>query len=566
MLSTNPTVDSMYALAYNIPMSNKEKICILLTIVALSPLSFASAQTKYQTNCFSPYTTNPDNGKTKTITLTGSDDDIMTVSFIDGPASYPLLDEIDLSAPTGSIPPCEDRQSLGYTSATMGYNDAYITTSQGDIQLGYPKNVYANEANSIRDYVSGEYTIRDYTGGQYYNYVGFNLTPPFNFVGNSISDKIANENKIIREIAYNQKINIRIGSSGDMYTTNDYAEDTLPIAPVTVSVPATNCVHMSGTGPKSIVFMRDSQWSSSGLTTGDFLNLVQKVSRTMAMVSPYAENFSKLSFYADLLNIDTSSNSLLINNYTSPGKPYLGEIANSYIRGQSSCGGNDSVYVFINGFILSPEGNFSSYSWPISKNIYMGIPYSDLYKKYKASFKNSTEFGLASVNTIEQSFAYGVMHELGHALGGLSDEYDADDNKAINTSDPYTNCSPDPFDSFSYEGYMYGSDSIKGCFLSLSKDARPMYRPSKNSLMNSDEYDSGQKYNIVSCAHVDEALNLEDGEAITVDGAKKYFPACQKMDTLKDGYKSTTPSPQISNIDGKSIGPNQTVTIKVVIK
>jgi len=199
----------------------------------------------------------------------------------------------------------------------------------------------------------------------------------------------------------------------------------------------------------------------------------------------------------------------------------------------------------------------------------------DDFKKYADAFKDDPILGLVPESAIEDKYAYVVIHELGHALGGLADEYGAHNEKDTDPTKLYSNCSPSPFDSFSYQGYIYGN-AIKECFLPLSSDHRPMYKPSKNSLMHnqfygfdpsraseSAKYDSGQRYNIISCAYISEALNLENGKKMTADGAKKYFQACQKMDTVQNGYGTITQPPQIGSIDNKSLKPNQMMMVKI---
>jgi len=523
-------------------MINKGTTVLILATVSLFYTSFASAQIRYQTDCFSPYTTNLDSGKEKTVNLTGYDGKTKTISFIDGPLPYTLLDKIDISAPAGAIPPCEDRQNLGSNSASLGYNDAYITTSQGDFQLGYPKNAYANEPSSIKNYVSGEYTIKDYTSGQYYRYVGFSLTPPFNFLSDNMVEQIYDEKNIIDDVAKTGKINIRIGSLGEAYMTNDYAEDIQTIYPVTASVPATNCIHLSGTGTKSIVFMRDTAWKSSA---ADFLDLAQNTAKVILTVSPYKEYASKLSFYADLRELPSND----------PGLTFFLDKITTTIKNQSSCGNDKAGYILINNkfsdwfspnslaatdgknsnnkiVAVYPPFYYTSKDGIAVSSVYTSVVLDDVFKGSNVSLKDS--------------FAYIVTHELAHAIANVNDEY-ISQRSAISPYNPpfYSNCSVDPFESYAYSDYLYGSMDIAQCGNKKSNDYRTLYRPSSNSLMRHDHTGNVKddfRFNIVSCGYIVSSLV---GEAPIPDNAKKHFAECATMDTIKDGYRKIVSKPNI---------------------
>ena len=530
-------------------------IFILLPINSI----FAGSQTPtYQTNCFSAYTTNPDNGKLKTINMIGSDGLTKTINFIDGPLPYPLLDNINLSAPTSSLPPCEDRQDLGYNAANTGYNAAYIVTSDGDIQLGYPKNVYGKAANYVSYFDSGEYNIQDYTNSQYYLYTGFKLTPPFAFNSKNISEQITDENKIVRSISKDKKLNIRIGSSIDYYFGNDpsvpsYA-DTHQIYPVTATIPATNCVHMSGTGPKSIVFMRDMTWHSN---IADFLDLAQNTAKIILKTSPYNEYASKLSFYVDL------SDGL----YDSMNE----------IRTESSCGNDNFVYILINNsypgkwFVPTTTIDPRSDSQIVNSVVFLTAPYG----YYGTSFTINSDFDSMRKDVFKNkfdsrdSFAYVAIHELAHSIGYINDEYEkGEESIAANLNDMYTNCSPDPSSSFSDGIYLYGSMIQVGCTNKYTKDLRPLYRPTDNSLMRhsgvspaGENYDI--KFNVVTCGYLVSALL---GQPPFYDNAKTHFAECEKMDTVKDGYVKITSKPNIFGFGLKTTVATPGSTISITSK
>lgn len=542
------------------------KMGALLATFVLVPVSFTFAQSTYQTNCFSPYTTNPNYGETGSVVLQAGDQDWpYNINFISSSKTYPLLEKISLAASTASKLPCTDALNLGNSAHFgSGSNDAYISTSGGDIKLEVSKENYYNKSYSrtnggITGYSSGTYNIHDYippysASNPYYYFAGFDLLPPFNFTGNKTTDKIASEDRIINEIYKYGKVTIHIDSSNDYYNPFilglSYDDEAIPVVPVSADIPATNCVHMSGMGDKKIVFMRDTKWNSS---VADFLYLVDQAKDIITSNSVYSKYSSKLSFYADLKKIDDSTGSLFYSNLQS-SQP---SIAASYLKNVSSCT-DGTLYVFLVDDIKIPK--VTPYA--------VGFVFPDQLNVVFARQPYATPYSpLSQTNSERKEFAYTLMHEFGHALGQLTDEYPAaDDGYEEISSNPYTNCTPDPADAFSYAGFIYGRTDIKGCSMVPTKDGRPMYRPSSTSLMKeTHETVNGQlvyqNYNIISCAYLEAALN---GEKPIHGSEQKYLSDCQKMSGInQEGYRAMTSAPTALNLSDTSAIPGGTVGGKI---
>ena len=103
-------------------------------------------------------------------------------------------------------------------------------------------------------------------------------------IGGTGQTRIDNENKIIDNIAATHTFNLRIGSNSNPSTSD-------------MSVPATNCAHISGSGSSKIIFVRDNSWSSS---VSDFLKHAVGVRDQMLANKPYNVSPTQYSFYLDL--------------------------------------------------------------------------------------------------------------------------------------------------------------------------------------------------------------------------------------------------------------------------
>jgi len=133
-----------------------------------------------------------------------------------------------------------------------------------------------------------------------------------------------------------------------------------------------------------------------------------------------------------------------------------------------------------------------------------------------------------------------IMHEIGHAFAGLSDEYIVKTNlspaKAFSSGVFGKNCAIDPADAYTYKGRLYGSPEIMGCTLEKLSDSRPVYRPTNESIMNSLLMSANGKFNVVSCGYIIASITGENTglNALTGENGKQYFEYCKNLTGLAD--------------------------------
>ncbi len=131
------------------------------------------------------------------------------------------------------------------------------------------------------------------------------------------------------------------------------------------------------------------------------------------------------------------------------------------------------------------------------------------------------------------------IHELGHTIGKLLDEYfvpgemSYEDFQRYNTKynvADFKNCSFNPKKDYVYNGKMYGEIDIAGCFIEklilypeTNFEVISMYRPSVASIMSLNI--NTRKFNIVGCGYV--LSSIKGGDP------KSHWPECAtKLDTI----------------------------------
>lgn len=132
-----------------------------------------------------------------------------------------------------------------------------------------------------------------------------------------------------------------------------------------------------------------------------------------------------------------------------------------------------------------------------------------------------------------------TVHETGHSLCNLQDEYlyddcnkcGLDDCKAYGNLDaPNNNCATNPLFDFKYSFVTYGTSNL-GCTYTADfqfAHATSYYRSTRDSIMRFSKLTP--KFNVVSCGYCVAALN--GVKAPKSQDAKPYWQECLNMDTI----------------------------------
>ncbi|OGI95773.1 hypothetical protein A2917_00455 [Candidatus Nomurabacteria bacterium RIFCSPLOWO2_01_FULL_42_17] len=306
-------------------------------------------------------------------------------------------------------------------------------------------------------------------------------------------------------------------------------------------VSVNNCAKISGTGPRQFVFMKGK---SIEKTPSDYFTSTVNpiVKQGFGTISPFKDYLSQFSFFVDLQNFDDSA----FSTYVYGGKNYFGT----------------------DGFLDSTLGVFESSLKEESACADMVAQNSVHIFSFAENFRN---LHLAwALPTLKMAFVSGerlntAMHEVGHVIGDLRDEYKIADTPSTFwggwESNP-RNCSLVPFIDFrsSLDNRIYGGATaagtgFEGCGYLKSKFGLNFYRPSQDGLMNEN---NPLKFNCISYGYIVAAIK---GEPTTKANAQKYWPEClAKSDTIKEGLPELGNPPKIKTIQLQS-QPNATSSL-----
>ena len=321
----------------------------------------------------------------------------------------------------------------------------------------------------------------------------------------------------------------------------------------TASVPATNCVKLSGNGPRKVVFMRGKSWNSS---VSDFLaqanNIVNSGFKTIEPFRTYADRFS---FYVDLKKYDDTLH-LTDNAY---------DYAAGAIENGSSCDGvdginsNNSYY-----FLYFNKDTVDEAAWipnvPAPQNI---------------AFMNLSPYGIANYSNTPRV----AIHEMGHVVGRLTDEYwkgniDSLYDFLLPHGQNTKNCSVFPYRDYHNRenNKVYGSINTPGCtFLGyanlqyLPKGSIPplYYRPSRDDMMKEGAPPEWNMFNVISCGYVMAGIFGED--LSTKKYAQKHWSECNDMAirgaVIRDGIPPVNPTPTSIVLLINRVSPGFPVTV-----
>ena len=392
----------------------------------------------------------------------------------------------------------------GFTDTSNGIQ----TSSNGGGQYGLK---FLTSSGTSIPYAGSPFSIAyapdDYFPGYgYYAYLGWWYYDGLSDMGYSA----ATEDAVVNNIASTGNFQNQATGYGSYYP-NNFAN---------VSAPATNCVALSGTGPKKIVFMRGSGLSGN---VSDFLVQVNDIiNNGFRSIDPFRkyDNLNTFSYYVDLKKVDQSTLSK-----TASGR-YLANA--SQVTSVSSCGASANEYVFV----FNDPSIYIGYTEFNKRVVYINAP---------------------ALIADGQSLAQTTIHESGHQLGYLYDEYNdpSRPDGDLFGLDAYSNCTYDPRIDYTYGNHIYGVVGIRSCLYNYNGagytpvgGTNPLYyRPSNDSIMNTGVTSS--KFNVISCGYLVASFK---GEVVDKAHAQTHWDECEGLDTIKDGYAVLAPAPTVDQV------------------
>ena len=294
-------------------------------------------------------------------------------------------------------------QSLCYGIATTNATTSFVT-SAGTFLSSNPGNTISAGNSRIYNYSPCDYSganpnrpatyypINDPGGCQriadfivanpyidgYSVYLRLNPLPWFDDSGGVSS--VIKEDAVIDKIASAGKI-------------------TISAAGNTFDIPATNCVKLAGNGPRKVVFMRGKSWN---VGVNEFLENVQNstINQGFRTIEPFKSYFDQFSFYIDLRKIDDGT----LPTFVDPdGDIFYDNDAGDIIRSQSACAGAVSD---------DPRNQYILYH-----------DRADMVNAYALPTPPTPIINVHVVGSTFYKIEITTLHELGHSLGRLFDEY-----------------------------------------------------------------------------------------------------------------------------------------------
>jgi hypothetical protein len=325
------------------------------------------------------------------------------------------------------------------------------------------------------------------------------LARPAEYVFETDPISLANS-AVVESINKNLPVFLRISRSDSPKTPeSDLVKTDIPLQ-------MSLCAQTYGDGPEHIVVRKGT---SAQMSLGSFISHGYFY-RTASIepTEPYKSNSKVFSYFLDLGEYNDDILSLMLRNHHLPEDEHINDIETG-----TSC----------------RDGMIYSLIMDLSK-------YRPSGTDETSTALNSGIAGLSNLNgdfLIDQRnySADTFVHESGHAFGSLMDE-EAGDNKIINYTIPFTNCSKNPEEDFTFNGARYYDRTTnpttgetearaQGCahVLGLTED-QILYKPSDKSLMNYSPH-STNEFNVVSCGWILHAINGQD--------AKAQFEKCSKL-------------------------------------
>lgn len=270
--------------------------------------------------------------------------------------------------------------------------------------------------------------------------------------------------KIVDSVTDNRKIVMKVlDESGEVVGSKD--------------IRISSCVPIRGSGGNRVVMMRGS---SSGFDSEDLIFASEEnIEEGFLTIDPFKSRENKFSYYADLIIHDDSE------GFEDMEHPSSLSSCNSEIDDAKAY----YFYNTINHEATEDGKGARAFFWPGTRSVYLPPQASPVV----------------------------VVHESGHALCGLQDEYQA----YLNLPPNQKNCVLNPEKDYSHEGVLYGETDLRGCLVRDDASKDKSNRPSQTSLMK--RLDAPQ-FNVVSCGYC--LASIDGGKA------QDYWAECQAMDTI----------------------------------
>lgn len=296
--------------------------------------------------------------------------------------------------------------------------------------------------------------------------------------------------------------------------------------------------------------MRDTKWYSK---VNDLLSRTNNViNNGFKAIDPFKKYQKYFTYFIDLRKNDPpiGTNNIFSN------------LKSEYSSSCDDSIGKADQYVFFQNTI-SERGPFAE---PIGFVFYDPMNEIDLplLVLIISNYQNS---GIS----IDRAIAAVIMHEMGHSIAGLLDEYLYQETGSIKddviaTSNQFTNeyknCSTKPSKDFrsSINNILYASVVSPGCsfLLDYTKKNLPpntfqdvYFRPGADNLMRGQDTTT-PKFDVISCGYIISAIKREPLDKVH---AEKWWPECMTLDTARNGIPKINLTPKQLTISSISLTP-----------
>jgi len=297
--------------------------------------------------------------------------------------------------------------------------------------------------------------------------------------------------KIIGGIAKGKSIGIRL------FWLNSTA-----YKPVSTVIPrTTNCFQLKEDGDISFGMVNGFNLSARNATGVNGIGILDNiVENGFKKIDPFKTYFSNFSFFVDFKAVDYSKFGTVTDE-----NGRMGFQLDDLRKVNPSC--SSKFFLFYHD---RPKVH-PAYSYPLSNTVIIKRDNSE-------------------------NDAQTAIHEIGHAIAGLIDEYVLQKLGTIPRVWLRKNCVLNPEKEYKYNNKLYGENNIKGC-LYEGYDYRPSgghtyghifisyFRPSYVSILNTAPY-TDPRFNLVSCGYLLKEIKKQGS-------AKEQWSECETLDVIK---------------------------------
>ncbi|MEK7574905.1 MAG: MBG domain-containing protein [Patescibacteria group bacterium] len=414
------------------------------------------------------------------------------------------------------------------------------------------------------DWMIGTYWNDIYLASySHFSWVNIFYVNPFKEIVATPAQRAVMEDKIINHIAQYGVVVNRQANHAKLwgYASNNpygyYYVDS--------SAPATNCQKISGSGSNKIVFMRGSSFNAG---VNDFLVKVDQAMIDLKKIDPYKTHWDKFSFYADLKKYDDVSFpqiSYVIDNSGNGQSFYDVDPKTNIFSSSCANGTTETDVLLIKSRYLQPAWTtqFAKTIFLNDINVYVGdgqtsgtTPFGTFLARMLARTIGGLNRETTTIGINRDSQPINVI------TGSINDDFVYQSTAYTlfggNTAKQvFTNCSLNPRTDYrGLDNKFYGGTTNRGCtYLNGTELSRPSeyYRPSATSILTANVLTTPtapdgtnlSKFNVISCGFIVAGLN---GETVTRANARKYWPQCLTLDTVKEGIPPVVAVPIINSV------------------